>query len=90
MGGPRGLKTHAHWEQPQPQKRGWSIHASTRIMAALYEEKKQISTILIGLVVLQKREYHPEACLKLTIRVQASATQMPKRHLCGPLEFRFR
>ena len=32
VGGPRGLKTHAHWEQPQPRKRDWAIHTSSRIM----------------------------------------------------------
>ena len=38
IGGSVGLKIYAHWEQPQPRKRGWSIHASSRGMAALYLE----------------------------------------------------
>ena len=32
VGGPEGLKTHAHWEQLQPRKRGWSIHIKSRDM----------------------------------------------------------
>jgi hypothetical protein len=35
LGGPGGLKAHAHMEQPQPRKRGWSIHTSSRGMGAL-------------------------------------------------------
>jgi hypothetical protein len=30
MGGPAILNTHAHWEQPQPQKSGRSTHVSLR------------------------------------------------------------
>ena len=36
VGGPGGLKTRAHWQQPQPRKRGWSLHTSSRAMASLY------------------------------------------------------
>lgn len=36
IGGPRELKTHAHWEQPQPRKRDCSIHTSSRGIAAIY------------------------------------------------------
>jgi hypothetical protein len=35
MGGPEGLNTHAHSEQPQPLKRCSSIHTSLRRMASL-------------------------------------------------------
>jgi hypothetical protein len=31
MGGPEGLNTHAHTEQPQPQKCCFSIHTSVRM-----------------------------------------------------------
>jgi hypothetical protein len=36
LGGPVGLKIHAHCEHPQPRKRGWSIHTNSRGMAQLY------------------------------------------------------
>jgi len=34
MGGPAILNTHAHWEQPQPQKSGRSTHVSLRRVAS--------------------------------------------------------
>jgi hypothetical protein len=34
MGEPAILNTHAHWEQPQPQKSGRSIHSNSRRIAS--------------------------------------------------------
>ena len=35
MGEPAILKTHAHFEQPQPQKSGRSIHTNSRRIASI-------------------------------------------------------
>lgn len=39
-GGPGGLKTHAHSEQPQPRKRDWSIHTSSRGIASIKAQRR--------------------------------------------------
>src|SRR5713226_244641 len=41
VGGPDGLNTQAHSEQPQPRKRPSSIHMSSRLAAILWAEDKR-------------------------------------------------
>jgi hypothetical protein len=43
-GAPEGLKTQAHSEQPQPRKRGRSIHTNSRLMAALVAAPRRCLT----------------------------------------------
>ena len=44
VGGPGGLKTHAHSEQPQPRKRGWSIHTSSRFIRRIVQHRELTTT----------------------------------------------
>jgi hypothetical protein len=58
-GAPEGLKTQVHSEQPQPRKRGRSIHTNSRLMAALVAAPRRCLTpclvLASGLVCGTKR-----------------------------------